>query len=276
MTPSFNISAFKASSLRRAGGIAAGLAALAVLAACGGEAAGPASDFKPVPVNPVIGDVPMGSPDAKVELVEYAALTCHACRDFAKQTLPRLKSAYIDTGKIKYIYRDFPLEADPQTGKATNGFGVTLASVARCKGAEHFHEMLDALFTAQADILEAAGQGRAGVVLSEVIAKQGLTPDEATTCMDHQPALNASIRKSRDDASTNLNVNSTPSIFVDGVRVENPTYDNIVAAIEAKLNPGAPPPAATDAPGTVAPTTVAPATPTTPAPGAPVPATPPQ
>jgi len=259
-------------SIRRAGGFAAGLLALAALASCGGEAAKPASDFTPVAVNPVIGDVPMGSPDAKVELIEYAALTCHACRDFAKQTLPRLKSAYIDAGKVRYIYRDFPLEAD-QAGKATNGFGVTLASVARCKGAEHFYEMVDALFTAQADILEAAGQGQAGVVLSDVIAKQGLTPDEATTCMDHQPALNASIRESRDNASSKLGVNSTPSIFVDGVRVENPTYDNIVAAIEAKLNPGAAPPVATDAPGTVAPTTAAPAAP---APSTPAPAAPPQ
>ena len=249
--------AINTSSIRRAGGVAAGVIAMAVLAACGGEAAGPQSDFTPVPVNPVLGDVPMGSADAKVELVEYAALTCGACRDFAKQTLPRLKREYIDTGKLRYIYRDFPLEADSQTGKAVNGFGVVLASIARCKGAEHFHEMVDAIFTAQTDILEAAQRGEAGTVLGPLAERNGLTLDEATTCMDHHPALNASIRKSRDDASTNLKVNSTPSIFIDGVRVENPIYDNIVAAIEAKLNPGAAPPAPTDAPGTVAPTTPA-------------------
>lgn len=257
--------AIKAVSFRRAGGIAVGLAAMAVLAACGGEAAKPASNFTPVPVTPVLGDVPLGSADAKVELVEYAALTCHACRDFAKQTLPRLKRDYIDTGKIRYIYRDFPLEADAN-GKAVDGFGVVLASIARCKGAEHYHEMVDAIFSAQQDILDAAQRGEAGTVLGPLAEKNGLTLDEATTCMDHQPALNASIKKSRDDASTNFKVNSTPSIFVDGVRVENPIYDNIVAAIEAKLNPGAPPPAATDAPGTVAPTTTAP---TTPAPATP-------
>lgn len=253
--------AIKGVSLRRAGGISAAVAAMALLAACGGEAAKPVSNFTPVPVTPVLGDVPLGSADAKVELVEYAALTCGACRDFAKQTLPRLKRDYIETGKVRYIYRDFPLEADLQTGKATNGFGVVLASIARCKGEEHFHEMLDAMFTAQVDILQAAQQGQAGAVLGPLAEQHGLTLDEATTCMDHHPALNASIKKSRDDASTNFNVNSTPSIFVDGVRVENPIYDNIVAAIEAKLNPGAPPPAPTDAPGTVAPTTTAPTTP---------------
>lgn len=259
--------AIKTVSFRRSASIAAGVIAMAVLAACGGDAAGPQSDFTPVPVNPVLGDVPMGSADAPVELVEYAALTCHACRDFAKQTLPRLKREYIDTGKLRYIYRDFPLEADAN-GKAVSGFGVVLASIARCKGAEHFHEMVDAIFTAQQDILEAAQRGEAGTVLGPLAERNGLTLDEATTCMDHQPALNASIRKSRDDAATNFQVNSTPSIFIDGVRVENPIYDNIVAAIEAKLNPGAPPPAATDAPGTVAPTTVAPTAPAQPTPPA--------
>jgi hypothetical protein len=77
------------------------LAAAALLAACGGQSAAPASNFTPVPVTPVIGDVPIGSPDAPLELVEYAALTCHVCRDFAKQIFPRLKATYIDTGKVR-------------------------------------------------------------------------------------------------------------------------------------------------------------------------------
>ena len=96
------------------------LAAAAMLAACGGEPAKPVSNFTPVPVTPVIGDVPIGSADAPLEIVEYAALTCHVCRDFAKQIFPRLKATYIDTGKVRYIYRDYPLEAGPD-GKATDG-----------------------------------------------------------------------------------------------------------------------------------------------------------
>ena len=122
---------------------ATALSAAALLAACNGEPAKPVSDFTPVPVTPVIGDVPIGNPDAPLELVEYAALTCHVCRDFAKQIFPRLKSTYIDTGKVRYIYRDYPLEAGPD-GKATDGFGVVLASVARCEGPEKFHTMIEA------------------------------------------------------------------------------------------------------------------------------------
>ena len=86
----------------------AGVALMAtLLAACGDNNGGlvnsatpPTSDFKPVPVSPIIGDVVLGNKDAKIELVEYAALTCHVCRDFAKQIFPRLKAAYIDTCKV--------------------------------------------------------------------------------------------------------------------------------------------------------------------------------
>jgi len=241
----------------RAAWFAVGAGAVIFLSACGQNTSGPQSAFTPVPVSPVLGDVPMGRADAPVEMIEYAALTCSHCRDFAKQTLPRLKREYIDTGKLRYIYRDFPLEADPETGKAASGFGVVLSSIARCKGADHFHEMLDAIFTAQVDILQAAQRGEAGTVLGPLAEKHGLTLDEATTCMDHHPELNASIRQSRDDAVAKFNVSSTPSIFIDGVRVENPTYDNLVAAIDARLTSDAPP-ASTTEPGGTAPTTPAP------------------
>ena len=134
--------------------LAGALLAAGLLAACNGEAANSKSDFKPVPVTPVIGDVPQGAENAPVTLIEYAALTCHVCRDFAKQVYPRLKAEYIDTGKVRYIYRDYPLEGDPATGKAVDGFGVLLASVARCKGAATYHEMIDGIFGVQADLLD--------------------------------------------------------------------------------------------------------------------------
>lgn len=243
----------------------AALAAAALLAACNGEPAKPASDFTPVPVTPVIGDVPIGSADAPLELVEYAALTCHVCRDFAKQIFPRLKSTYIDTGKVRYIYRDYPLEAGPD-GKASDGFGVVLSSVARCEGPEKFHTLVDAIFTAQADLLDAARAGKALPVLAEVAAANGVTLEEMRTCIDHQPELRASIKKSRDDASANtdpkMKIEGTPTFFLNGEKVENRGWEHLAAAIEAKLagkpiptfDPNAPPAETT-------PTTTTPATP---------------
>jgi protein-disulfide isomerase len=227
--------------------LAGALAALA-LAACSGEAAKSEAKFTPVPVTPVLGDVVLGSDAAPVTVVEYAAFTCPHCRDFWKWDFPKLKANYIDTGKIKYIYRDFPLEADPQTGKAVDGFGVLLASVARCKGKDDFYTMVDAIFTGQGDLMEAATRGGAGPVIAAIAEKNGLTRDQTRTCIDFQPELNAAIKKSRDDASAK-GVKSTPSVFINDELLPNPTIENILAAIDAKLG-GATAAATTPAPPT--------------------------
>jgi len=248
----------------RPAALAGALAAAALLAACGGEPAPPASNFTPVPVTPVIGDVPIGSADAPIELIEYAALTCHVCRDFAKQIFPRLKATYIDTGKVRYIYRDYPLEAGPD-GKASDGFGVVLASVARCKGPEKFPEVLDAIFTAQADLLDAAREGKALPVLAEVAAANGITLDEMRTCIDHQPELRASIKKSHDDAFSNpdpkMKIDGTPTFFLNGEKVENRGWEYLSAAIDAKLAGKPIPTDITAPPAETTPATMIPATP---------------
>lgn len=242
---------------------ATALLAASLLAACGGGGAKPA-DFTPVPVTPVIGDTPQGDPNARVTLVEYAALTCHVCRDFAKQVYPRLKREYIDTGKVRYIYRDFPLEADANN-KAADGFGVVLAAVARCKGPEKHHALVDAIFTAQADLLDAAREGQALPVLTTVAQQNGLTIDEMRTCIDAQPELIASIKRSRDDAAAR-GVKGTPTFFVNDERIENRGWDYLKAVIEAKLaGLPTPEPGAT----TIESTPATPAAPADTAPGAP-------
>lgn len=215
--------------------LGAALLAATLLASCGAaEPAKPASTFTPVAVTPVIGDVPLGSPDAKIEFVEYAALTCHVCRDFAKQIFPRLKSTYIDTGKIRYIYRDYTLETGPD-GKASDGFGVVLASVARCKGPEHYNEVVNSIFTAQADLLDAARTGNALPILADVAAKHDISVDEMRTCIDYQPELKASIKKAHDDANETLKITGTPTIYIDGEQIPEKSWENISSIIEAKL-----------------------------------------
>ncbi len=239
----------------------AGVALMAtLLAACGDNNGGlvnsatpPTSDFKPVPVSPIIGDVVLGNKDAKIELVEYAALTCHVCRDFAKQIFPRLKAAYIDTGKVKYIYRDYPLEAGPD-GKASDGFGVVLASVARCKGADKFYEIVDDVFGNQGDLLDAAREGKALPLVADIAMKHGMTLAEMRTCIDFQPDLRASIKKSRNDGSDKYKITGTPTIIIDGVKVDDHGWENLSKVIDAKLN-GTPLPAAPAAGAAPAPAT---------------------
>jgi len=204
------------------------LASFALLAACGGETKA-ADGFKPVPVNPVLTDVPLGNPNASVTVLEYASLACSHCRDFWKQDFPRLKANYIDTGKIKYIYRDYPIDAD---------LSILLASVARCGGADSYYAMLDDLFAAQYDILTAAQKGEAGPIIAGVAEKHGISRDQARTCIDHTKTLKDSIYKSADEGGTR-GVRSTPTVFVNDELAADHSYDALAAVIEKKLNPGA-------------------------------------
>jgi len=237
-------------------------AALALAAAACSDNKPAAGAFTPVDVNPVLGDVPLGKADAPVTMIEYAALTCSHCRDFWKWELPKLKSTYLDTGKVKLIYRDFPIDGQ--------GMGLLFASVARCGGEEKYVDMVDEFFTRQFDLLTAAQTGSALPVLNEIGAKFGLSQDQILTCIDHRPDLKDAINKMQAEG-TAKGVRSTPTIFINDEVVANPTWENVVAAIEKSLgNPV--PAAATEAPAAPAGATPAPAA----APGAAPPATPPQ
>lgn len=240
-------------------------ATLALAAACS-EQKPQAGAFTPVPVTPVLGDVPIGDANAPVTMIEYAALTCSHCRDFWKWELPKLKAQYIDTGKVKLIYRDMPIDGE--------GMGVLFASVARCGGEAKYVDLVDEFFTRQHDLLTAAQQGGAGPIIAEIAQKHGVTREQARTCMDFQPELKASIEKSGNDGEAMLKAAGmqgrvTPSVFINGDHVSNPTWELIVAKIEEKL--GNPAPAAAAATPASAPATPAPAA----APGATPPATPP-
>ncbi len=241
-------------------------AALALAAAACSDNSAPKSNFTPVEVNPVLGDVPLGKADAPVTMIEYAALTCSHCRDFWKWELPKLKSTYLDTGKVKLIYRDFPIDGQ--------GMGLLFASVARCGGAEKYVDMVDEFFTRQYDLLNAAQTGSALPVLNEIGAKFGLSQDQILTCIDHRPDLKEAINKMQAEGNAK-GVNSTPTIFINDQVVSNPTWENVVAAIEKEL--GNPVPAAAGetpaAPAGAAP--AAPASAPAAAPGATPPASPP-
>src|SRR5690349_9616427 len=83
----------------------------------------------------------LGNPKAKVTVIEYASLTCPHCAPFQAETYPQLKKAYIDTGKIRFLYRDFPLD----------GIAMAGAVVARCVDPAKGHKLVEILFEKQRD-----------------------------------------------------------------------------------------------------------------------------
>lgn len=146
----------------------------------------------------------LGADNAPVTMVEYASMTCSHCAAFHKETFPKLKSQYIDTGKIRFIFREFPL--DPLAAGAF--------MLARCAGNENkdrYFALVDTLFSQQKDWVV-----QKPLPPLQAIAKQaGMTEQAFEQCLANQQVLDG-IEQVRQRASDKLGVNSTPTFFING------------------------------------------------------------
>lgn len=152
-----------------------------------------------------LNDVVLGGADAKVTIVEYASMTCTHCARFHEEVYPALKAKYIDTNKIKFILREFPL--DPL---ATAGF-----MLARCSGSDEKRTALvDLMFSQQKSWAFADKPIEALLSLSK---QAGFTQEAFEACLKNQ-SLYDGINKIRDRASEKFGVDATPTFYINGVR----------------------------------------------------------
>ncbi|CAL8968597.1 Disulfide bond formation protein D [Rhodoplanes serenus] len=151
-----------------------------------------------------LGDIYIGPDTAPVTIVEYASMTCNHCAAFTTQVLPKIKERYIDTGKVRYVLREFPL--DPLAAGAF--------MLARCAGKDKYYAMVDTLFH----------QFGKWVVQNPIppllaIAKQaGFTQQTFEACLQDQKLLDG-LDEIRKRGSQQFKVESTPTFFVNGERV---------------------------------------------------------
>jgi len=147
------------------------------------------------------GDVVLGSDKAPVTVIEYASMTCPHCAHFSMTTFPELQKRYIDTGKVRFIFREFPLDA-----LAAAGF-----MLARCAGKDKFIPVIEALFAKQPEWMV-----KEPIAPLREIAKQfGFTEQTFDACLANQKVLD-DIQEVRDRAAGKLGVNSTPTFFING------------------------------------------------------------
>jgi protein-disulfide isomerase len=151
-----------------------------------------------------LGDEIQGQADAQVTIVEYASMTCPHCSHFHETTYPEMKKKYIDTGKVRFIFREFPL--DPLAAAA--------AMLARCAGKDKFFPLIDAFFAQQKDwVVQKPLQPMF------TIAKQaGFTQQSFDECLANQQLLTG-LEEQRTRATQKFNVNSTPTFFINGKTV---------------------------------------------------------
>ncbi len=161
----------------------------------------PTQDQKPAQDPTPLPEISMGKADAPITIVEYSSLSCPHCADFHKNVLPKLKSEYIDTGKVRYVVKEFPLNTPALAG----------AVVARCLDPMRYIPFIELLFSKQEDW---AFKNDALAPLQQLARQAGMTEEQFNKCIDNED-LQTKILATRDQGSKQ-GVNATPSFFVNG------------------------------------------------------------
>ena len=154
----------------------------------------------------------LGAEDAPVTVTEYASWTCPACLQFQNDVVGQLKSEYIETGKVKFIFREFPT--------APAKISVAGFAIARCAGEDQYFDVLDELFERQRGILSLAREcGQVRAALEQVAANHGIDDAEAfDACLQDsgiRRAIASAVSQGEDDG-----VSATPTVFLNGEQLQ--------------------------------------------------------
>jgi protein-disulfide isomerase len=204
-----------------------GASAIAIVAAIAGietlqPAAAQSVTAAELLIPPPLGDRTIGKDDAPVTIVEYASMTCPHCAHFHETTYPELKKQYIDTGKVRFIFREFPL--DPLAAGAS--------MLARCADKDKFYPMIETLFQQQR---QWAVEKPIPKLLA--LAKQaGISEQTFNACLSDQKMLDA-MQAEQKRATDKFGVNSTPTIFVNGTKqVGGVSIEDLAKVIDPLLS----------------------------------------
>lgn len=167
-------------------------------------------------------DMALGPKDAAVTITEYASMTCPHCAAFNEQVFPKIKSEYIDTGKVRYIFREFPLDIKAAAG----------SMLSRCianDDAPKYFAVTDMLFRQQNDWVTK----NTTETLTRIGKQAGLTQQQVEACLKDQALLDK-IAADQKYASDVLKVDSTPTFFINGEKIKGETSFEEFAK---KINP---------------------------------------
>jgi protein-disulfide isomerase len=151
------------------------------------------------------GDMVIGAANAPITIIEYASLTCPHCARFHTETLPKLKSEYVETGKVKYVFRDFPLD----------GLALRAAAIAHCAGPERYFTYLDVFFQQQANWTRGNDPEQMLVQLKRLARTGGMSEAQIDDCLKNKQVQD-SILASRMTGENQFNVRSTPTLVING------------------------------------------------------------
>ncbi|WP_027581281.1 DsbA family protein [Bradyrhizobium sp. Ai1a-2] len=169
-------------------------------------------------------DMALGPQNAPVTITEYASMTCPHCANFNETVFPKIKSEYIDTGKIRYVFREFPLDIKAAAG----------SMLARCiakDDAPKYFAVIDLLFRQQNDWV----MKNTTETLTRIGKQAGLSQQQVEECLKDQALLDK-IAADQKYANDVLKVNSTPTFFINGEMLKGETsFDEFSKRINSLL-----------------------------------------
>ncbi len=187
------------------------------------QAAAPTPDAEYGDIPVTADDFVMGQATAPVTIVEYASLTCPHCARFHTQVLPGLKKELVASGKVRLVYRDFPLDQSAMAG----------SMLARCAGRDRYFAFLDVLYRDQSNWARARNPVQA---LSRIALLGGIGKDKFQSCMADKK-LQESILKQRLEGSQMYQVNSTPTLLINGQKFSGGLTLDEIKAVVATMTP---------------------------------------
>ncbi|KIN74693.1 DsbA family protein [Sulfitobacter guttiformis] len=171
-----------------------------------------------------IPDMISGNPDATVEIIEYASFTCPHCATFHTGAYKQLKADYIDTGKIKFVYREVFFDR----------FGLWASLVARCGGPEKFFGIADMIYADQAGWTRAGEPAAIVEELRKIGRLAGLDNETLEACLQDADQAQAMVAWYQQNAEAD-DIDSTPSFLINGKKYSNMSYDAMKDIIDEAL-----------------------------------------
>jgi len=176
------------------------------------------------PATELLPDRVLGNSLAKVTVIEYASFTCPHCANFHDEVFAPLKADYIDTGKIRFIHREVYFDK----------FGLMAAMIANCGGDEKYYPLAGVIYATQEEWI---GDGAEPTIINNLVKtglKAGLSQEAVTACIADNARAEQMVATYLARAEAD-EVNSTPTLFVNGVKYSNMAYADLKAIIDAEL-----------------------------------------
>jgi protein-disulfide isomerase len=170
-----------------------------------------------------LGDRSLGKVDAPVVMIEYASATCPHCAEFHEKLLPQIKAEYIDTGKVRFIFREFPLDQ----------LALGAFMLARCVPEDKYFPVIDLMFRRQRTWAQAKNPADE---LFKVTQMAGMDQAAFEACTKRQDLAKAIVESSQ-KAAKDFGIKGTPAVFVNGQFVDaHEDMPAVKAALDKAIN----------------------------------------